>query len=127
MVILRSRSDGNVRLAITPGTVHPKPMSIGTMLRPDKPIFLRSLSITKATRAIYPVSSSKDKKKNNTIIIGRKLSTLPTPAKIPSMINDCKVSLTPIFTSRLPVAAVTASTPISTIPCSHAPITLKVR
>ena len=30
MVILRSRSDGSVRLAITPGTVQPKPTSIGT-------------------------------------------------------------------------------------------------
>ena len=28
-------------------------MSIGTKLLPERPIFLRSLSITKATRAIY--------------------------------------------------------------------------
>ena len=87
IVIFLSRSEGRVRLAITPGTVHPNPISIGTMLRPESPIFLRSLSIIKATRAIYPVSSSKDRKKNNTIMIGRKLSTLPTPLKIPSMIS----------------------------------------
>ena len=52
MVSLRSRSDGSVRVAITAGTVHPKPMSMGTMLRPDRPIFLSSLSITNAMRAI---------------------------------------------------------------------------
>ena len=52
MVIFRSRSEGRVRLAITPGTVQPKPMSMGTMLRPERPIFRRSLSMTKATRAI---------------------------------------------------------------------------
>ena len=52
MVIFRSRSEGSVLVAITPGTVQPKPMSMGTMLRPERPIFLRSLSITKATRAI---------------------------------------------------------------------------
>ena len=52
MVILRSRSEGRVRLAMTPGTVHPKPMSIGTMLRPERPMRRSSLSITKATRAM---------------------------------------------------------------------------
>ena len=52
MVIFRSRSEGSVRLAITPGTVQPKPMSMGTMLRPESPMRRSSLSITKATRAI---------------------------------------------------------------------------
>ena len=52
MVILRSRSEVSVRLAMTPGTVQPKPMSIGTMLRPDRPILRSSLSMTKATRAM---------------------------------------------------------------------------
>ena len=52
MVIFRSRSEGSVRLAITPGTVQPKPMSMGTMLRPERPMRRSSLSITKATRAI---------------------------------------------------------------------------
>ena len=51
-VIFRSRSDGRVRLAMTPGTVQPKPISMGTMLRPDRPIFRSSLSMTKATRAM---------------------------------------------------------------------------
>ena len=34
------------------GTVHPNPISIGTILLPDKPIFLNSLSIKNATLAI---------------------------------------------------------------------------
>ena len=52
MVIFRSRSEERVRLAITPGTVQPNPISMGTMLLPDSPIFRSSLSITKATLAI---------------------------------------------------------------------------
>ncbi len=52
MVIFRSRSEGSVLVAITPGTVQPKPISMGTMLRPDRPILRRSLSITKATLAM---------------------------------------------------------------------------
>ena len=58
MVIFRSLSDGSVLLAMTPGTVQPKPINIGTILRPDSPILRRSLSMTKATRAIYPLSSN---------------------------------------------------------------------
>ena len=87
MVILRSRSLGSVLVDITAGTVQPKPISIGTMLRPERPILRSILSMKKATRAMYPVSSSMDRKKNITTIIGRKLSTLPTPSKIPSMIS----------------------------------------
>ena len=52
MVILRSLAEGRVLLAMTPGTVHPNPISIGTMLLPESPIFLKSLSITKAILAI---------------------------------------------------------------------------
>ena len=52
MVIFRSRSLVRVRVDITAGTVQPKPMSMGTMLLPDRPIFRSSLSMTKATRAI---------------------------------------------------------------------------
>ena len=52
MVIFLSRSDGRVRLAMTPGTVQPKPTSMGTMLRPERPSFLKSLSMIKATLAI---------------------------------------------------------------------------
>ena len=52
IVMRRSRSLGRVRVDMTAGTVQPKPISIGTMLRPDRPIRLRSLSMTKATRAM---------------------------------------------------------------------------
>ena len=45
-------SEGSVRDAITPGTEQPKPMSMGTIDRPDRPMRRSSLSITKATRAI---------------------------------------------------------------------------
>ena len=52
MVILRSRSEETVRVAMIAGTEQPKPMSIGTMLRPERPMRRRGLSMTKATRAI---------------------------------------------------------------------------
>ena len=52
MVILRSCSEGSVRVAMMAGTEQPKPTSMGTKLRPERPIFLSSLSITKATRAM---------------------------------------------------------------------------
>ena len=48
----QSRSLGRVRVDMTAGTVQPKPISIGTMLRPDRPILRSSLSMKKATRAI---------------------------------------------------------------------------
>ena len=95
MVILRSRSDETVRVAIMAGTEQPKPMSIGTMLRPDRPIFRSGLSITNATRAMYPVSSRMERKKNSVTIIGRNTSTLPTPAKMPSIIRLCTTGLMP--------------------------------
>lgn len=51
-VILRSRSEGRVRVAITLGTEHPKPMSNGTMLRPESPSLRIDLSMKKAMRAM---------------------------------------------------------------------------
>ena len=57
------------------GTEQPKPINIGTKDFPDNPIFLNNLSITNATRAIYPLSSSIDKKKNSTTIKGKKDNT----------------------------------------------------
>ena len=92
---MRSRSDESVLVAIIAGTEHPKPRSKGTKLLPESPIFLKSLSIIKAILAIYPLSSKIDKKKNNTTIIGKKLRTLPTPPKIPSITSDFTVGLSP--------------------------------
>ena len=51
-VIFRSCSEGRVRVAMMAGTLQPKPMSMGTKLRPDRPKRRRNLSITKATRAM---------------------------------------------------------------------------
>ena len=51
-VILRSCSDGSVRVAMIAGTEQPKPISMGTKLRPERPSLRKSLSITNATRAI---------------------------------------------------------------------------
>ena len=126
MVILRSRALGSVLVAIIAGTVQPKPISSGTMLRPERPIRLKSLSIKNATLAIYPLSSSIDRKKNSITIIGRKLNTLPTPANTPSIISPCRSSLTPTFVRKASAACVTASTPFSRSPCKKAPITLNV-
>ena len=50
--MVRSRSDGSVRAAMTAGTVQPKPMSIGTTDLPDRPMRRSSLSMMKAARAI---------------------------------------------------------------------------
>lgn len=52
MVMRRSRSLDSVRVAMMAGTEQPKPMSIGTKLRPDRPMRRSSLSITNATRAM---------------------------------------------------------------------------
>ena len=79
IVILLSLSLGRVLVDITAGTVQPNPIRSGTMLRPERPIFLSNLSITNATLAIYPESSISDRKKNKVMIIGMKLRTLPTP------------------------------------------------
>ncbi|MPM96064.1 hypothetical protein SDC9_143220 [bioreactor metagenome] len=95
MVIFLSRSEERVLVAITAGTVQPKPINSGTILRPERPIFRRSLSMTKATLAIYPVSSKIERKKNNTTIMGKKLKTLPTPAKIPSITKLCTTVFMP--------------------------------
>ena len=77
------------------GTLHPNPTSMGTKLLPESPIFRKGLSMTNATRAMYPVSSKMDKKKNNTTMVGRKLNTLPTPANTPSMTRECTTGLMP--------------------------------
>ena len=88
MVILRSLSEGRVLVDIIAGTEHPKPISMGTKLRPDKPILRTSLSIIKAILAIYPLSSRLDRKKKSITMVGRKDSTLPTPANIPLITRE---------------------------------------
>ena len=89
IVIFLSLSDGRVLADITAGTEQPKPIISGTIDLPDRPIFLNNLSIKKATLAIYPESSRIDKKKNNTMIIGKKDRIDPTPLNIPSITSEC--------------------------------------
>ena len=95
MVIFLSRSEGRVLVAMIAGTEHPNPISIGTKLLPESPILRSNLSIIKATRAMYPLSSSIERKKNKTTMTGKKLKTLPTPANTPSIINECTTGLSP--------------------------------
>jgi len=127
IVILRSLSLVSVRVAMTAGTVQPNPINNGTMLLPERPILRSSLSITKATRAIYPLSSINDKKKNKVTMIGKKLSTLPTPVNIPSMIKLYNASFSWAAFNPFPTISAIASIPNCNIFCSHAPITLNVR
>ena len=49
MVSFRSRSEASVRVAMMAGTEQPKPISIGTKLLPDRPIFLSGLSMGAST------------------------------------------------------------------------------
>ena len=48
IVSFLSLLEGRVLVAMMAGTEQPKPISNGTMLLPDRPIFLKSLSTTNA-------------------------------------------------------------------------------
>ena len=69
MVMRRSRSFSMVRDAIIPGTPHPVPISMGIKLFPDNPKRLNTRSSTKATLAMYPLSSSMERKKKSVTTI----------------------------------------------------------
>ncbi|MFU0823467.1 MAG: hypothetical protein ACFWTK_00135 [Clostridium sp.] len=83
---------------IIAGTEQPNPTTIGMKALPERPIFLISLSIKKAARAIYPLSSRKDIPRNSAKIIGRKTIIEPTPPTIPSTIRDLNQGL--LFVSK---------------------------
>ena len=57
---------------MTAGTLQPKPTIIGTNDFPGNPSLRMALSTTNAARAMYPETSSKDKKKNIAAITGMK-------------------------------------------------------
>ena len=126
IVIFLSRSDASVLVDIIAGTEQPKPISIGTKLLPERPIFLSSLSITNAILAIYPLSSRIDKKKNNTTITGRNDRTLPTPANIPSITSECTTGLIPNAVSPASHTPVNQSIAMLSRSESPAPITPNV-
>ena len=83
-----SFSLSRVLAVITAGTVHPNPIIIGINAFPESPIFLISLSIINATLDIYPLSSKNDIPRKSANTIGKNTITPPTPATIPSTIND---------------------------------------
>ena len=61
----------------------------------DKDYFMRKIDEGQVLEYAQYVSSRIDRKKNNVTIIGRNERTLPTPAKIPSMIRLCITGLIP--------------------------------
>ena len=75
IVILRSRSLDKVREAMIAGTEQPNPMSMGTKLLPERPRRRSGLSITNATRAMYPLSSRMERNKNSVTMTGKNPST----------------------------------------------------
>ena len=63
MVTSRDRRLSMVRVAITAGTFHPSPRIKGMKDFPCNPILCMSLSMIKAARDMYPLSSMKEMKK----------------------------------------------------------------
>ena len=101
IVIFRSRSFSIVLEAITPGTPHPVPISIGINDFPDNPNFRKIRSIINAIRAIYPHSSKNARKRNSTSICGTNPSTAPTPLMIPSTSSPVSHGAHPIASNTL--------------------------
>ncbi len=75
-VKIRSVTRSIVRVAITAGTLQPKPTISGTKARPGRPRKRIRRSITKAARAMYPESSKIAKKKNRKNTTGIKVETV---------------------------------------------------
>ena len=73
-----------VRVAITAGTLQPKPIIRGMKLLPWRPNKCMILSIMNAALAMYPLASSIEMKKKSIRMLGRKTSTPPTPVMMPS-------------------------------------------
>ena len=71
-----------------------KPIRKGTILFQINLSFLEAYPL-QSILAIYPVSSKIERKKNNIRINGKNDKTDPTPASIPSAINDLTISLMP--------------------------------
>ena len=101
IVILRSRSFSIVREAITPGTPHPLPISIGMNDFPDNPNLRKIRSMINAIRDIYPQDSRNARKMNSTSICGTNPSTAPTPEMIPSTTSPVSQPAQWIFSSKV--------------------------
>ena len=91
IVAIRSLGFSIVRVAIIPGTAQAKLLSKGTNAFPCNPTARIRRSIRKAARAMYPLSSRMEIKRNSSRICGRNASTPPTPAIIPSARRSVKM------------------------------------
>ncbi len=80
-----------VRVAIIPGIAHAKLDKSGRNALPWSPTRLISLSRRNAARAIYPVSSKIERNKKRSKIWGKKTTTPPTPAIMPSTSKSVKI------------------------------------
>lgn len=88
MQVFLSLSLSKVLVPMIAGTVQPKLIIIGKNAFPDSPKSLINLSIIIAALDIYPQLSRKVKHTNIQSITGKNTKTEPTPATIPSRIND---------------------------------------
>ena len=122
MVLNRSLGCSNARDAMIAGTEHPNPRSSGRNARPESPRRLMMSSITKATLAIYPLSSSKARARKRMKILGRKVRIPPTPEIIPSTISYFSIGLTLIAARPSEVSLEICSRAISKYPFSQSPI-----
>ena len=100
IVIFLSLSDSIVLDAWIPGTPHPVATMAGINDFPESPNLLKSLSMIKATLAIYPISSRILNSANNTIICGKNPNTAPTPASAPSVTRPVRTGW--IFAASIP-------------------------
>jgi len=73
IVLLLSLSVSSALVAITAGTVHPNPKIIGRNALPESPSFPIIPSITYATLAMYPESSSTASAMKRMTILGKKV------------------------------------------------------
>ena len=98
---------------MTAGTEHPNPRSRGMKARPERPRRLMMSSMTKATRDMYPLSSSMASARNRMKMLGRKVRMPPTPEMMPSTIRE--VTMGPVPTAARPsdTRPEKASSPIS--------------
>ena len=67
-----------------------------------------------------------ERNKKSTTIIGRKVSTLPTPVSTPSTASERTTSLVPNALRPASAEAMTAAMPSSISPCNATPITPNV-
>ena len=93
IVVNRLDRPSTVLAAMIAGTLHPKPSNNGMNDLPCNPIFIMILSMTKAARAKYPVSSKIEIAMYMNNIGGRNVRMNPTPPIKPSDIREATQSI----------------------------------